>query len=397
MPRLALLAVLALILAACGRGDVTSLGLGGAADGGAGARDVGPGPGDGGPWPEDVGPGPRDAEPSDREPPPPPIDAGQCTQDIECRRFGEPDICPDGRPGRWRCNAGVCETQCITCNTDCDCPWDLACANGLCAAINRPNSCCLSPFCPPGTSCVYPDGSGGVCPDEPPPPFDAGVEDGGPVPPDGGPVPPDGGPPPPLDAGVPDAGPPVTPVGAACMDNGQDCGPIGFCIPDQQGFPDGYCSQGCGAVGAMCPSGAECLSFGPGQQLCLDNCANNADCRAGYGCVQLGLANSRVCWPLDPGSSNPNGAAVGGACQVDNDCQSALTCLNMQGWPGGYCTRTYCDPQNNPCPSSSSCYAFPGLYSLCMADCPSGGSQSTCRNGYYCLGPTGAQGACFPN
>jgi hypothetical protein len=66
-------------------------------------------------------------------------------------------------------------------------------------------------------------------------------------------------------------------------------------------------------------------------------------------------------------------------------------------WTGGYCTVVNCDPATNPCPtgSNSECFAFPGLFSLCLESCPSGGSQSTCRQGYYCLGPTNQPGVCI--
>jgi hypothetical protein len=173
------------------------------------------------------------------------------------------------------------------------------------------------------------------------------------------------------------------------------CAP-GFCIDQQNGFPGGYCSQDCGPTGMMCPPGADCRRFGPMQQLCLDECTVNSECRTGYGCVQLGVVTQKVCWPISPGSMNPNGDPVGSACMADGDCRTGLSCLQFQGWPGGYCTIPYCDPMNNPCPGGSDCYAFPGLFSLCLANCPSGGSQSTCRNGYYCLGPTGQQGVCIP-
>lgn len=404
MRRAPLAFALTLAATGCGRGDVLPLGLGepdaGRTISDGGDLDAQPGPNDGGPgpFPGDGGPPPPDGGP----PPPPPPDGGPalCRRSADCEGLvGPPPACPNGAPGQWECSAGICLPRCPECTTDCDCRFDLACAGGRCLPIDRRNLCCFNPDCPPGATCELPDGNRSMCPDEPPPPpVDGGPGpiDGGPFPIDGGPFPPDGGPPPP-DGGPPppDAGPTGTPVGAACT--GGDCGPIGACIPGAQGFPGGYCTQDCGPVGSACPSGAECLSFGQGQDFCLDSCASNMDCRGGYACVQLGFSTGRVCWPVQPGSTNPNGDPVGSACASDNDCAQNLTCLQQGGFPGGYCTRTYCDPQTNPCPSGSACYAFPGLYSLCMAECPAGGTQSTCRRGYYCLGPTGSTGACFPN
>ncbi|MCA9552960.1 MAG: hypothetical protein KC933_23190 [Myxococcales bacterium] len=315
---------------------------------------------------------------------PPPFDGGfpdagpfpddggtaQCVAPRDCfRALGQPPICPDGTPGQWACNVGVCELVCqpvITCQTDCDCPVELACGRGTCLPLNRNNQCCTNPMCPAGSTCVNPDGTTDVCPEPP----DGGVPD-------------------------PDGGVPTVPVGAACT-GAVDCAG-GFCLDPNSGFVDGYCTQQCGQGGTNCPVGASCQDFGPRQSFCLDECATAADCRAGYGCVRLGISQSRVCFPLPEGSTNPMGDPVGSGCAIDDDCAVGLTCLNDPGWPGGYCTIPYCDPQTNPCPTSSACFAFPGSFSLCLADCPSGGSMSTCRAGYYCLGPTGGQGGCIPN
>jgi len=336
--------------------------------------DTGVGPSDaGGPFDADVPPPPFDGGGApDAEPPPPPFDGGtaQCRVPQDCfRALGRPPLCPDGNPGDWACNQGLCELDCQTpmaCQTDCDCPFELACARGTCRPLNRNNQCCTNPRCPSGSQCVNPDGTSGVCPEPP-------------------------------DGGVPgtDGGVPAVPVGGACLD-GMDCNG-GICLDVNSGFVDGYCTQQCGPGGTNCPVGATCQEFGPRQSFCLDECAGSADCRMGYECIQLGISPTRVCFPLPEGSTNPMGDPVGSACAVDNDCAQGLTCLNDPGWPGGYCTVPYCDPMTNPCPTASSCFAFPGSFSVCLADCPSGGSPSTCRMGYYCFGPTGAQGGCIPN
>ena len=187
------------------------------------------------------------------------------------------------------------------------------------------------------------------------------------------------------------------PVGAACMAQ-PDCAG-GFCIDESQGFQDGYCTQQCGG-GVTCPGDGVCRRFDRNNVLCLDGCQGNADCRNGYSCIQLGIQPERVCWPTSGGSTNPMGDPVGSGCADDDDCFQGLTCLPDQGrggWSGGYCTVSNCDPLTNPCPGGSQCYAFPGLYSLCLAECPQAGTRSTCRNDYYCLGPTGQSGVCIGN
>lgn len=388
------LALVLLVSVGCGR---DSVGLLGGSDGDGGRRD-GSVLGTDGPIVIDEGPPlGKDSGPGPDRPPPPPPDGGEteCFSRRDCfDRYGPPPACMEG-PSIWECNRNRCEVECLPseCRNDCDCPFELACFGGSCRVANRLNQCCFNPACPPGDFCVLPGGGQDVCP---PPPPDAGVRDTGfPPPPDGGPPPPDGGVI--FDGGRPDSGTLVTPVGDPCAVQSM-CGPIGFCIDQSQGFPDGYCSQSCSPQGGQpCPTGSVCRGFGGGNNICLDACASNAECRMGYLCVQVGLDPQRVCWPAGGGSTNPNGNAVGGSCGGDNDCLTGLTCLSFMGWPGGYCTKQFCDPLNNPCPSGSSCFNFPGSFSICLDDCPNGGTQSDCRPGYYCLGPTGQPGGCIPN
>lgn len=366
---------------------------------------------------------PRDGSPGDAIS----IDANgpECQIPRDCfDRFGRPPPCPDGRASTWGCFNNGCAPVCNPgqCSTDCECPFELACIGGACQPAGRNNQCCFNPTCPAGEQCIWPDGQQDLCPT----PFDAGIPfpDGGPPPADGGAFP-DGGPPP-FDGGGPTdgggvgtpcmddcqcdaalacvrgqcrpAGRPNTctsnvPVGAACMSTVECNG--GFCIDASNGFPDGYCTQQCGGP-ASCPMGAVCRNVGGGNSLCLDACNAPGECRPGYNCIQLGIGAQRVCWPIPPGSTNPNGDDVGSACASDQTCDLGLTCM-QQGFPGGYCTQIYCDPQTNPCPTGSQCYAFPGLFSMCLDECPSAGTQSTCRRGYYCLGPTGQSGVCVSN
>ncbi len=215
-----------------------------------------------------------------------------------------------------------------------------------------------------------------MCPNVNP---DGGVFDAGPAP-DGGRV---------------DAGPPPEWVGDACFAQNQCGAGAGFCIDEDSGFPGGYCSAECGAGRPACPAGSICQDFGEPDGFCLDVCAGNADCRPSYECTRLPFSAERVCWPRIPGSSNPNGAPVGDPCFEVEQCGLGLTCFDQ--WPDGYCTRFYCDPVTNPCPGGSQCYAFPGALSLCLEDCPSGGTTQGCRPGYYCLGPTNQPGVCIAN
>ena len=311
-------------------------------------------------------------------------DAGPiCRSAFDCfEGLGPPPPCPGGRPGRWVCPFGRCENSCDAaseCTLDCDCPFERACILGRCVTAGRFNFCCSSPYCRPGEQCVRPGGFLDICPAR-----DGGILPDGSLAPDGGEGP---------DGGLPDVGGPGG-VGAPCAVS-FDCASR-TCLEATAGFPGGYCSQPCGNAQGSCPAGASCREVGSAESLCLDDCVTTAECRAGYRCVQLGATPGRVCWPIDPGSGNPFGAPIGSACQIDNDCAQASQCL-QGGWPGGYCTIPFCDAVSNPCPPGSSCFAFPGSSSLCLSNCPNGGSSSTCRVDYFCFGLSGQPGGCIPN
>jgi len=110
-----------------------------------------------------------------------------------------------------------------------------------------------------------------------------------------------GGPPPGTDAAptgtdatVPSGGD----TGSACT-SALDCAPAGpgampECLGAADGFPGGYCvNGGCTAGGSDCP-GADAVCWSPSAMkvpICFDGCdpANGeADCRAGYYCIDLG-------------------------------------------------------------------------------------------------------------
>lgn len=84
---------------------------------------------------------------------------------------------------------------------------------------------------------------------------------------------------------VTDAGVPLP--GSPCTSDFQ-CGAdgLGQCIPDEAGFPGGYCTRDCEFD--ACPAGARCVAAqgGPDEVffLCLATCRTPAECRAGYSC-----------------------------------------------------------------------------------------------------------------
>ncbi len=263
----------------------------------------------------------------------------------------EGDFCQerDGRPSR-------CDEGPSMCGNDCHCEFDRACINGVCQVANRLNQCCDNPQCPPGSTCIDDRGRPGTC------------------------------------------GPNMSrQVGDPCRDD-DECGEDSFCIEESDGFRDGYCSNECRS-NRDCDGDAECKTVGR-DSVCFDGCTGNAECRNGYRCIRLGGRGNRICWPVSDGSSNPNGAPVGQGCAGDQDCARGLSCLMTQGndFPGGYCSVLYCDSQTNPCPMGSLCRGFGGNFSMCLEPCPNPGQQSTCRQGYRCLGMPGSpEGVCVGN
>jgi len=84
--------------------------------------------------------------------------------------------------------------------------------------------------------------------------------------------------------------------GATCNAHA-DCAADGgdpVCIADfVHGWPDGYCSEFCGT--GVCPGGSHCVDLSLYETpVCLDDCDTAADCRAGYGCLDLG-GGTKVC------------------------------------------------------------------------------------------------------
>src|SRR6478735_4553117 len=91
---------------------------------------------------------------------------------------------------------------------------------------------------------------------------------------------------------------------------------------------------------------------------------------------------------------------IGDDCSVSTNCSTTGDRLCDVTQPDGYCTKFNCEP--GTCPDDSVCVNFgtklspiagctpsqansPYKRSFCMASC---GSDSDCRDGYKCLGPT---------
>ena len=100
-------------------------------------------------------------------------------------------------------------------------------------------------------------------------------------------------------------------VGASCA-SGMTCDG-GACIT---AWPQGYCTAQCSAS-LPCPGGSTCYQLNTNQGavlVCLDDCASNAECRAGYACV---VTQGR--------------GACGPSCTSDSQCAQGYVCDGASG------------------------------------------------------------------
>ena len=95
-------------------------------------------------------------------------------------------------------------------------------------------------------------------------------------------------------------------TGAACTTH-SECDSVNgapACLENPFGaanFPGGYCSEFCDASGACAGAGTLggiCFNPGLAQSICLDVCASQANCRAGYICTAALGTQQQVCIPF---------------------------------------------------------------------------------------------------
>lgn len=201
-----------------------------------------------------------------------------------------------------------------------------------------------------------------------------------------------------------------------CAATGND--PI--CLTQQEGFPDGYCSEFCDLASPVCAGDAICVDpVAIGGKpisvngICVDTCTSNADCRPGYECIDRGVG-PLVCVTAPEGQCNDytdndgdflvdcedpdcqakaacqaGVKATGQPCTVNGECFAnmsdpiCLTEFNF-GYPNGYCSQ-FCDPGlPNDCGPAALCakgWVFADS-SVCLDTC---NVQADCLPGYFCV------------
>jgi hypothetical protein len=119
------------------------------------------------------------------------------------------------------------------------------------------------------------------------------------------------------------------PIGSACGSSAQCASStFAFCLPDNAGWPQGYCSQVCVSQGTDggCAGGAACVpsTFSSSALVCLATCradGGQGNCRQSYVCQPRtfpdGTATS-TCQPRCNGTTNP--------CPINSVCGDAGVC-----------------------------------------------------------------------
>lgn len=189
-------------------------------------------------------------------------------------------------------------------------------------------------------------------------------------------------------------------------------------------YPGGYCTRRC-ISDSDCGAGAECAIgiglIGEAENICMATCTgagSQGSCRSGYRCVDVyGDGSQVVCMPpvnvFDAGTPASPGLE-GSACSSNASCMPPNTgfCnMSGQGFPSGSCSADCSMGNGTFCGSNGVCNlervaANDGLGDLALGRCyesctsqPDGGTNGTCRAGYFCSpysGTFGGGGFCKP-
>jgi hypothetical protein len=337
--------------------------------------------------------------------------AGECitrTTEVQCGTSAQAcGVCATG----WSCVAGVCT------------PPPGGGTDGGCGPSTNPNGCCSSLGVEqPGTAITSCGSGGGLCQDCTL--YGYSCFD------------PDGTGPQLRSCRLSDGGTPGGGIGSACTSASQ-CTSVPVTntanrICKTQStfgnltYPEGYCTRRCYAD-SHCGASGLCIYgigvFGEGDNICLQRCASDAECRSGYGCVNFGTTADplRACWVIPPDGGTvyeivdagpgANAGVMGGPCAADTQCEPPADgfCIpeafdgGATGYTGGSCTAE-CTYGGDPyCGTGGVCvlYLFVSTNSelgqiagLCEAACAP--SSTTCRTGYYCASLSASAGYCSP-
>lgn len=243
-------------------------------------------------------------------------------------------------------------------------------------------------------------------------------------------------------------------TGEPCLENNHCLSAPGnqaICIPEEAGFPEGYCSEVCEASGvcftgntlAGAPADGVCVPTA-NLTLCLDQCQNDADCREGYSCLTVPIDQNSTPFSLClPDCTRDEQCPLTGRCNLDNNrctnteeesvcddgidddgdgfidcadrgcranpacknigeaCDASTQCTPFQGndgfcltednfgFPDGYCVEV-CDTEQNDCAPGAVCFKQGDDSNDTQGLCVDACQEDAdCRPGYTCLDTDG--------
>lgn len=302
---------------------------------------------------------------------------------------------------RTTCATGECGTvddgcggalDCGTCATGGGCDVDADCASGIC--VTEPSSgwpggfctlgCATDADCGADSHCGYIEGGSGVCVANCADDTDCRSgytcrnddEDS------------------PATRECAPSGIGTAAIGEACASTA-DCsgGDVAFCLVQDRGWQDGYCTRTCTSDGD-CGGAAHCAAIGEdGVGVCMTNCTGPTCRTPGYACHDFDGDSQTECAPAATGTGT-----TGSACRNTFECMGGVDglCITNPEWVDGYCTVLDCT-NDTDCTSTAGghCSEVGAGANVCTAGCT---SDADCRTpGYACYDVDGnGRNECWP-
>ncbi len=206
-------------------------------------------------------------------------------------------------------------------------------------------------------------------------------------------------------------GTPGAVAGDACNFD-SNCEAEGYCIVEDGGWPNGYCSkQRCDVSGRECAGTTSVCGAvdDSSEDRCLHRCTAGAEeiadqtgvnghgdtCRPGYRCRWFGTGPMTNAGCVRGNYNDVTTSNYGAACTSHSECYSEFgSGLCLTNWPDGACVRDQCGAPGLPtCGDDAVCVAVDNDPPRCIVECT---VSTDCRLGYRCFDTSGPRRVCLP-